>query len=99
MILLLQNFSINYWIEKGANPKKLVMGVPLYGQSFSLAERNEHGLNAPTYGGGEAGEATRARGFLAYYEVFFSFSFHFFAYQKRLLKVKIKILFRYAKGR
>ncbi|XP_020293834.1 probable chitinase 3 isoform X2 [Pseudomyrmex gracilis] len=64
------NFSINYWIEKGANPKKLIMGVPLYGQSFSLAERNEHGLNAPTYGGGEAGEATRARGFLAYYEVF-----------------------------
>lgn len=64
-----QNFSINYWIEKGANPKKLVMGAPLYGQSFSLAERNDHGLNAPTYGGGEAGEATRARGFLSYYEV------------------------------
>lgn len=56
-------------MEKGANPKKLVMGAPLYGQSFSLAERNEHGLNVPTYGGGEAGEATRARGFLAYYEV------------------------------
>lgn len=34
-----------------------------------MAERNEHGLNAPTYGGGEAGEATRARGFLSYYEV------------------------------
>ncbi|KAL0132938.1 hypothetical protein PUN28_000582 [Cardiocondyla obscurior] len=63
------NFSINYWIEKGANPKKLVMGAPLYGQSFSLAERNVHGLNAPTYGGGEAGEATRARGFLSYYEI------------------------------
>lgn len=45
------------------------MGAPLYGQSFSLAERNVHGLDAPTYGGGEAGEATRARGFLSYYEV------------------------------
>lgn len=45
------------------------MGAPLYGQSFSLAERKENGLNAPTYGGGEAGEATRARGFLSYYEV------------------------------
>lgn len=63
------NFSINYWIELGAPPRKLVMGAPLYGQSFSLAERNQRGLNAPTYGGGEAGEATRARGFLAYYEV------------------------------
>jgi len=49
------------------------MGAPLYGQSFSLAERNEHGLNVPTYGGGEAGEATRARGFLSYYEVRYCF--------------------------
>ncbi|XP_011303299.1 probable chitinase 3 [Fopius arisanus] len=63
------NFSINYWIEKGASPRKIVMGAPLYGQSFSLAERSQRGLNAPTYGGGEAGESTRARGFLAYYEI------------------------------
>lgn len=45
------------------------MGAPLYGQSFSLAEGNKRGLNEATYGGGEAGEATRARGFLSYYEV------------------------------
>lgn len=63
------NFSINYWIEKGAPRRKLVMGMPMYGQSFSLAEAKNNGLNAPTYGGGEAGEETRARGFLSYYEV------------------------------
>ncbi|XP_029168632.1 probable chitinase 10 [Nylanderia fulva] len=63
------NYSIHYWMEKGADPQKLIMGAPLYGQSFSLAERNVHGLDAPTYGGGEAGEATRARGFLSYYEI------------------------------
>ncbi|CAD6215960.1 GSCOCT00004262001.2-RA-CDS [Cotesia congregata] len=63
------NFSIHYWMEQGAPAKKLVMGAPLYGQSFSLAERNQHDLNAPTYGGGEAGDSTRARGFLAYYEI------------------------------
>lgn len=45
------------------------MGMPMYGQSFSLAENKENGLNSPTYGGGEAGEATRARGFLSYYEI------------------------------
>ncbi|KAE8573974.1 Putative chitinase [Halyomorpha halys] len=54
---------------QGADKKKLVMGMPMYGQSFSLAENNENGLNAPTYGGGEAGDETRARGFLSYYEV------------------------------
>jgi hypothetical protein len=41
----------------------------MYGQSFSLADNNQNGVNAPTYGGGEAGEETRARGFLSYYEV------------------------------
>ena len=64
-----QNFTINYWIKQGADPKKIIMGMPMYGQSFSLADNGNHGLNAPTYGGGEAGESTRARGFLSYYEV------------------------------
>lgn len=45
------------------------MGLPMYGQSFTLSDANQNGLNAPSYGGGEAGEFTRARGFLAYYEV------------------------------
>jgi chitinase len=45
------------------------MGMPMYGQSFSLAETTNNGLNVPTYGGGEAGDQTRARGFLSYYEV------------------------------
>lgn len=63
---------MHYWMKKGAHPKKLVMGMPMYGQSFSLAEVNNNGLNVPTYGGGEAGDGTRARGFLAYYEVLLS---------------------------
>lgn len=72
-MMIFQNFSIHYRLEKGTPAKKLIMGAPLYGQSFSLAERSQSGLNAPTYGGGEAGEATRARGFLSYYEVRFYF--------------------------
>lgn len=63
------NFSLNYWLEKGADPRKIIMGMPMYGQSFSLAERSNTGLNSMTYGGGEAGPETRARGFLSYYEV------------------------------
>lgn len=87
----LQNFSIHYWIEKGAPAKKLVMGAPLYGQSFSLAERTQRGLNAPTYGGGEAGEATKARGFLSYYEVsifhFLFSNFPSYIFYKHLLSL------------
>lgn len=63
------NFTINYWIQKGAARRKLVMGIPLYGQSFSLSEQGETGLGVPTYAGGDAGDETRARGFLAFYEI------------------------------
>lgn len=66
------NYTINYWISQGADRKKIVMGMPMYGQSFTLSDANEHGLNAKSYGGGTAGEYTRAQGFLAYYEVRFN---------------------------
>jgi len=46
------------------------MGMPLYGQAFSLASSEAgQGLNSPAPGRGEAGEFTRAAGFLAYYEI------------------------------
>lgn len=41
----------------------------MYGQSFTLASAKNNTLNSRAYGGGEAGESTRARGFLGYYEV------------------------------
>lgn len=43
--------------------------MPLYGQSFTLADSSNYALNEPSYGPGEAGEFTRAGGFLAFYEV------------------------------
>lgn len=66
---LFQNYSINYWISEGVPRRKIVMGMPLYGQSFQLAEPSTNGLNARAPGPGQAGEFTRAAGFLAYYEV------------------------------
>lgn len=67
---------MHYWMEKGAPPSKLVMGFPMYGQTFTIGEtdgdldsRIATGLNIPAASGGEAGEYTRAKGFLAYYEV------------------------------
>ena len=48
---------------------RLVLGIPLYGQSFTLASSAQHGLNSPAVSGGDSGEFTRARGFLAYYEI------------------------------
>lgn len=50
------------------------MGVPFYGQSFSLVDNVGTGLGVPTYAGGEAGDETRARGFLSFYEVSYTIS-------------------------
>lgn len=60
---------MRYWIKLGAPASKLVMGMPLYGQSFTLADPKNNGLNAKAPGPGQAGEFTRAAGFLAYYEI------------------------------
>lgn len=61
--------AVSYWIESGAPPSKLVLGLPLYGRSFTLADTNHFGLNAPTYGPGEPGPFTGAAGFLGYNEI------------------------------
>lgn len=45
------------------------MGLPMYGQAFSIADRTNTGLNSKASGKGQAGQFTRAAGFLAYYEV------------------------------
>ncbi|XP_061712227.1 probable chitinase 10 isoform X1 [Cydia pomonella] len=63
------NFTVNYWIQKGAARQKLVLGVPMYGQSFSLLDNSANGLSAPADAGGDPGDETRARGFLAFYEI------------------------------
>merc|ERR1719244_605877 len=60
---------MHYWAEQGADKDKLVMGMPMYGQSFTLADTAENTLNSAALGRGDAGEFTRAGGFLAYYEI------------------------------
>lgn len=45
------------------------MGMPMYGQSFQLQSESNNQLNAKAPGPGQAGEFTRAAGFLAYYEI------------------------------
>lgn len=61
--------AVSYWIESGAPPSKLVLGIPLYGRTFTLADTTHFGLNAPTYGPGEPGPLTRTSGFLGYNEI------------------------------
>jgi hypothetical protein len=52
----------------GANREKLLVGIPFYGQSYTLASTNTM-VGAPTSGPGNPGEYTQQPGMLAYYEV------------------------------
>ena len=56
-----QNFTVNYWLSEGLRPEKLVLGMPMYGQSFTLDNAADNGLNAASTGGGTAGQFTRAK--------------------------------------
>ncbi|KFB50316.1 AGAP004876-PA-like protein [Anopheles sinensis] len=63
------NHSVNYWISQGAPVAKLMLGVPAYGRSFTLANAAQNWLRAPAIGPGVEGPYTRQPGYLAYHEV------------------------------
>lgn len=67
--VLTVDFATRYWIQKGAPSKKLVLGVPAYGRSFTLANAQNNGFNAQSTGAGEAGPLSREAGLLSYNEI------------------------------
>jgi chitinase len=67
--LLNQEATINTWIEMGAEPGKLVLGLAMYGRTFKLKTKKMNGMNAPAADAGKSGPYTQAAGFLSYFEV------------------------------
>ncbi|XP_043276969.1 acidic mammalian chitinase-like isoform X2 [Venturia canescens] len=63
------DFSIRYWLSQGAPAEKLILGIPLYGQTFTLYDVNENGIGARINGPGEPGPYTKSPGTLGYNEI------------------------------
>ena len=71
------------YLTNGANPNKLVIGIPSYGRSFELESINKTRPGSPTVGSGKPGSITNETGVLGYFEVIFFNKF----------KLSVKILF------
>ncbi|XP_043513826.1 mucin-5AC-like isoform X1 [Frieseomelitta varia] len=63
------DYTVKYLSKKGAAPEKIVLGIPTYGRSYTLFNEDATDLGSPADGPGVEGEATREKGYLAYYEI------------------------------
>ncbi|XP_010942132.1 nod factor hydrolase protein 1 [Elaeis guineensis] len=44
------SYGLTSWVEAGIPPKKVVMGLPLYGRTWKLKDPADHGIGAPAVG-------------------------------------------------
>ncbi len=65
------NYTMQLLLKMGARREKLVLSIPFYGQSFTLATAHQilAGPGVAASGPGDAGELTKQPGMLAYYEI------------------------------
>lgn len=59
------NYSVNYWISKGLDRSKVIIGLPTYGHSFTLVNPFSTKIGAPAEDYGSVG----TMGFVTYSEV------------------------------
>ncbi|CAH1793773.1 unnamed protein product [Owenia fusiformis] len=60
-------WAAEYWVSKGAIKRKLVIGLPTYGRTYTLI--GGHTLGSPISGPGRPGSITNETGFISYPEV------------------------------
>lgn len=56
-------YGLYSWIWAGLDPRKITMGLPLYGRTWELKDPNVHGFGAPAIGVGPG------NGAMAYFQV------------------------------
>ncbi|XP_040851849.1 chitinase-3-like protein 1 isoform X1 [Ochotona curzoniae] len=62
------DYTVGYVMRRGVPANKLLLGIPAFGKSFTLAS-SETGVGVPILGPGLPGRFTKEEGILAYYEI------------------------------
>lgn len=60
---------VKYILRHGMSAEKLVLGIPLFGKSYTLADSTLPSPGAAISGWGEEGPYTQTKGMLAYFEI------------------------------
>lgn len=63
------DYSAKYWLANGMPRHKIVIGIPLFGRGWQLANATNHGVNAPTIAVSLQDKYLRYDGVACYYEV------------------------------
>uniref|UniRef100_A0A8C8T2J4 GH18 domain-containing protein n=1 Tax=Peromyscus maniculatus bairdii TaxID=230844 RepID=A0A8C8T2J4_PERMB len=63
------DYIMTYWKNHRADPKKLIVGFPTYGQTFTLSDPSDNGIGAYTISAGQTKKHTYEKGLWAYYEI------------------------------
>jgi chitinase len=63
------DYAAKEWARQGAPLEKLIIGMPVYGRTFTLEDPSKFDVGAKASGGGKAGRYTGEAGFLSYYEI------------------------------
>ncbi|XP_059611395.1 acidic mammalian chitinase-like isoform X2 [Phlebotomus argentipes] len=61
--------AVQFYTRNGCDKKQLVLGIPAYGKSYTLADKSKHGIGANVEGPGKAGPYLQEAGFLGYNEI------------------------------
>merc|ERR1711973_432802 len=67
--LLNQNYTLHYWMQRGAAPDKMVMILPAVADCWTLDDPAKHGMFAPARNPSAAGPYLYAAGTLGYNEI------------------------------
>ena len=60
---------MRFYLKLGAERRKLVVGIPTYGRSYTLIDENFSGVQAAAESPGLKGKYTKEEGYLSFYEV------------------------------